>query len=184
MGNCLNCGHRNFALVTVCEKCGVLLQNPFSTSIDDTFPSHESLATQPIPKKVNWFPETLPGTTQFDSDNLLVLQFPQFLSAIVIRPTDYLRIGRKDPERNDVPEIDLTPYGAVDKGISRLHAAIYRTTNLFLVDLCSLNGTFVEGKRLVPNTPYILRNRDQIQFAKLTINVFFETDKSERSSYV
>jgi hypothetical protein len=183
MGKCLNCGHMNFTLVKACEKCG-RSQNPLSSSIDDTLTSDELLATQPLPRKDNWFLETLPGTTQFDSNNLLILQFPQFLSAIVIRPTDYLRIGRKDPERNDVPEIDLTPYGAADKGISRLHAAIYRTTNLFLVDLCSLNGTFVEGKRLVPNTPYVLRNRDQIQLAKLTINIFFERDKSERSSYV
>ena len=60
------------------------------------------------------------------------------------------------------------------KIVSREHAEIVgEKGRLTLVDLDSLNGTLVNGKRLAPYLPEPLRHGDQIQIGKLMIAVQF-----------
>lgn len=72
-------------------------------------------------------------------------------------------IGRSDAQSVYPPDIDLAHYQARDKGVSRRHAAIVLySSEIHILDLDSVNGTFVNNKRLLPDSPYALRHGDRI----------------------
>lgn len=81
-------------------------------------------------------------------------------------------MGRSDPKSSYLPDIDLGAYNAHDKGISRRHAALVRYQDaLHLVDLGSVNGTFINERRLRPDTPYPLNAGDHIRLGTLEITI-------------
>jgi CheY-like chemotaxis protein len=83
-------------------------------------------------------------------------------------------IGRLDPASGSFPEVDLTDYGGVKKGISRHHARITRRGREIVVeDLGSMNGTFVNGKKVIPYHPRVLRNGNELQLGELKLRVSF-----------
>jgi pSer/pThr/pTyr-binding forkhead associated (FHA) protein len=84
-------------------------------------------------------------------------------------------IGRRDPTTSSVPEVDLTPYGGYQMGISRRHAAI-RLLNkrLDVVDLGSRNGTYLNGERLKPHQPIALLDGDELRLGKIMLRIYFQ----------
>lgn len=77
-------------------------------------------------------------------------------------------IGREDPDEGIYPDLDLTLSGGEEAGVSRRHAMLsYRNGAYWLEDLDSYNYTFVNGVRIDPRRPQVLRNGDEISFAKL-----------------
>jgi pSer/pThr/pTyr-binding forkhead associated (FHA) protein len=72
-------------------------------------------------------------------------------------------IGRGDAQSIYPPDVDLGPLHARDRGVSRRHAALVAYGGeVHILDLESVNGTFVNNKRLLPESPYALRNGDRI----------------------
>lgn len=83
-----------------------------------------------------------------------------------------ITLGRIDPTSDTFPEVDLTYDGELAQSVSRRHAAIIKQKGLiFIEDLASINGTFVNGKRLIPFVPEIVYDGDTIQLAKLLIEI-------------
>jgi hypothetical protein len=83
-------------------------------------------------------------------------------------------IGRRDPKTDTKPDVDLEPFGALNKGVSRHHASIVRRDGaLNLVDNGSPNGTFLNGQKLVAQQPRILRDGDDIRLGHLVVRVSF-----------
>lgn len=81
-------------------------------------------------------------------------------------------LGRLDPASNIFPDVDLTPDGVQAQSVSRRHAEIFRQgLEVVVEDLGSVNGTFVNGKRLDPYLPEPLRDGDILQLGKLLIKV-------------
>jgi len=81
-------------------------------------------------------------------------------------------IGRSDNATEYVPDIDLSPHGAQQLGISRRHAALVRHDELVhVVDLGSMNGTFVNGKQISPTVAYALNDGDQLSLGNLNMIV-------------
>jgi hypothetical protein len=75
----------------------------------------------------------------------------------------------------DTPEpfVDLSPYNAIEHGVSRQHAAILRDGQIFsLVDLGSINGTYLNGQRLVPHEPQPLQNPSEIRLGRLRVSYY------------
>ena len=59
-----------------------------------------------------------------------------------------------------------------DSSVSRLHARFRsQGSTLYLQDLDSTNGTFINGKRLVAGEDAIIKRGDEIQFGKIIVNV-------------
>ena len=86
-----------------------------------------------------------------------------------------INIGRLDATSATFPEIDLTEDEGMSKGVSRRHAKITRKGSaLFLEDLGSLNGTFLNGRRLTPYLPHALNDSDEIRLSKLSMTIHFE----------
>jgi pSer/pThr/pTyr-binding forkhead associated (FHA) protein len=81
-------------------------------------------------------------------------------------------LGRIDPSTNVFPEIDLSDNGSLSKGISRRHAQILKNENMIVLeDLASVNGTFLNGKRLSPYLPEPLSDGDTFYLGKLPIKI-------------
>lgn len=86
-----------------------------------------------------------------------------------------VNIGRVDPASANFPEIDLTDDGGLERGVSRRHAKITRRGNEVLVeDLGSINGTFLNRRKLTPYFPQVLKSGDELQLSKLTLRVSFQ----------
>jgi pSer/pThr/pTyr-binding forkhead associated (FHA) protein len=85
--------------------------------------------------------------------------------------TSYL-IGRLDEANNIYPDLDLTPYGGVEGGVSRAHAAIHvRPDGYFVEDLKSTNETLLNYHRLLPRQAYPLHDQDQLRLGGLAVLV-------------
>lgn len=83
-------------------------------------------------------------------------------------------IGREDPVSNIYPDIDLTPHGGEEGGVSRLHAKLYQTGGQYLVeDQNSTNFTFVNRQKLAPKTPTPINSGDELRLGRVSLR--FET---------
>jgi pSer/pThr/pTyr-binding forkhead associated (FHA) protein len=84
-------------------------------------------------------------------------------------------LGRSDHKKAAQPDVDLTRFGAAERGVSREHARLeVRDDNLYLVDLNSTNGTFFKGKQLAKGSDCLLRQADEFLLGRLSIQVLFE----------
>ena len=64
-----------------------------------------------------------------------------------------------------------------ENSVSRKHARIFRDGDQWRVtDLGSSNGTFVDGQRLTPDVPSLVRDRGDLRFG--TYRAFFLTSKT------
>lgn len=83
-----------------------------------------------------------------------------------------LVMGRLDQDDDQAPDLDLTPHQAVEHGISRQHAVLIPSTDaLYLVDLDSTNGTWVNGAYLEPGQRYAVNPGDRIELGLLKLMV-------------
>ena len=83
-------------------------------------------------------------------------------------------VGRFDVETNKAPEIDLTPFGADEKGLSRNHAVLtYQNGSLKVADLNSANFTYLNGQKLLPRQPRLLRDGDEIRLGRMLLTIQF-----------
>jgi hypothetical protein len=81
-------------------------------------------------------------------------------------------LGRLDASRAIFPDVDLSSDEGIEQGVSRRHARISRRGNeIFIEDLNSLNGTFLNANRLVPELPYPINDGDEIQLGKLILTI-------------
>jgi hypothetical protein len=88
--------------------------------------------------------------------------------------TKEVTIGRLDSASACFPEVDLTSDDGLDKGVSRYHAKITKRGNeVFIEDLGSINGTFLNRKRLAPYLSQALKSGDELQLGKLKLRVSF-----------
>lgn len=68
--------------------------------------------------------------------------------------------------------LDLSTYGAQERGVSRLHAMLRPTRRkLFIIDMQSTNGTQVNAHPLGPSTARALESNDIISLGDLTFIV-------------
>ncbi len=84
-------------------------------------------------------------------------------------------LGRSDNQSSVMPDVDLGKYNARERGVSRRHAAIVRYQDAtHIVDLGSVNGTFVNNRRLPADYPYRLKHNDRITLGDMEMEVTFE----------
>ncbi|MBZ0303092.1 MAG: FHA domain-containing protein [Anaerolineae bacterium] len=83
-------------------------------------------------------------------------------------------VGRVDLGSLPHPDIDLVPLGGIERGVSRRHARLELVSDhLYLTDLNSANGTFVNGNRLDSYTPTLLHNGDEVMLGRLAVSIVF-----------
>lgn len=101
--------------------------------------------------------------------NLHLLETGQMLP--LTNRTEYT-MGRTSEGQPIMPDIDFSPFQAYAAGVSRLHAVIKRVdSNIIFMDLGSANGTYINGKRLVPNQEHTLSHGDIVALGKLKMQI-------------
>src|SRR5262249_41650630 len=81
-------------------------------------------------------------------------------------------LGRGSP--NDALTSSFCALGSDDHSLSRQHACLDLSgPRLWLTDLGSTNGTFLDGERLTAHVGYLLHNRAALQMGKLVLRVLF-----------
>ncbi|KAA3644884.1 MAG: FHA domain-containing protein [Chloroflexi bacterium] len=87
-----------------------------------------------------------------------------------IKILDNFTVGRT--KGGKATDLDLTPFGAAEKGVSGQHAAIQVAADgLYLVDLSSTNGTYYQNERVELGNPAKLTEGAVIAFGKLVFLV-------------
>lgn len=77
-------------------------------------------------------------------------------------------LGRADRDSGTLPDVDLVPYGGREGGVSRQHCRLlYQHPHWMLEDLGSMNGTFLNGKRLNPYRPTVVQTGDAVRLGLL-----------------
>ena len=90
-----------------------------------------------------------------------------------LRIDDRAIIGRSDPEAKFKPQIDLAPYNALERGVSRRHAELRAGKDyLIIIDRNSTNGTQLNGYALSANEPYRLQHGDRLTIGTMELEVF------------
>ena len=164
MIQCPLCGRKYPVGALFCPECGVYL---LTGGPPRTEPLPEGAA---LPIEAATGPEPpAPAAPQS-----LVLQILTSGRRVVIRPDQDVMLGRLDVGRGIFPEVDLTPDGGLEGGVSRRHARIFfQEEGFYVEDLGSTNGTYLNGLRLAPYSPHILKEGDELRLGQIPIRVGF-----------
>ena len=169
MIQCLNCNHANRPGLLFCERCGASLEGNVPTN-NPTIPTRRMINDpDEISAKATW------GSAHFGEDSTIIIQIRNINEPIRIRPKSRVIFGRVDESSTVSPDVDFAPFGGLEKGVSRQHAVLEITEDtVMLLDAGSSNGTFLNGQRLSPNQPRILRDGDEVRLGKLVTHIYFE----------
>jgi len=115
-------------------------------------------------------PETLsgpmPGAGQ-GAARLVVISTGAELS---LPEQEEITVGREDPSSGIFPDVDLTPYGGEDGGVSRRHARLMHIGgDYFVEDLQSTNYTKLDGQRLPAHVRERLEDGARLDFGRVAV---------------
>jgi hypothetical protein len=156
---CPNCSRLHDAGDRICQYCGAAVFSLKTSKFDSTV-----LTRVERTKRI--------GSASLDLRKPIT--FDIGLERFVLPIADSLIIGRTTPLPEQQPDVDLEPYMAQRNGVSRLHLKITRSHDLiYVTDLRSMNGTRLNGYRLVPHQERILRSGDELIVGRLKVSVSF-----------
>ena len=79
-------------------------------------------------------------------------------------------VGREDPVSDIFPDIDLTPHGGEEGGVSRKHLKIEVQDSQYTVqDLDSTNFTLLNQQRLTPFSPQPIQDGDELRLGRVRL---------------
>ncbi len=166
---CPVCKKNNELEATVCKHCGAALEDPFLDPGART-------------KRTDMSAQALEGIKNWSVDEATV---PQYGIAVYMEGTSnpvYIDskgefvIGRRQEKTSEDPEamLDLSLLGGYGLGISRRHAAIRRTGHGYeLIDLGSVNGTWLNNERLEPHRSYPLASGSHLRLGSMRLYVLY-----------
>ena len=79
-------------------------------------------------------------------------------------------VGRFDPVTELMPDVDLTQVD-LKRSVSRRHARLVRTNDGYVLteEVGALNGTFVNGTKLVTGRPHPVQDGDRVSFGMVKL---------------
>jgi hypothetical protein len=165
---CPNCGRQRPDSDTHCDVCGHILPLAVPELGTRTIKLDNEIYEALEPSR-RW------GTAYFGQQNRIELRSRDHPQSLVLPVEDRLVIGRFHDEPDvPQPDVDLSPFDAMDRGVSRTHLAVAREKDtISIADLGSSNGTFLNGQRLMPHEPRILRDGDELRLGRLVLRVAF-----------
>lgn len=144
-------------------------------NIEDTLikkPSTFDLKVPPDLKRETRYGDALTGKTA----QLIIIIRGHTSKSLEVEVHDTLTIGRTATKAQTRPDLDLNRYGGFISGVSRQHLRITKDADILTVtDLDSRNGTYLNGVRLIPNQPRILRDGDELCLGTLFLRIYFKT---------
>ncbi len=163
---CPNCKHENLDGTVFCTDCATPLRQTDEIVTQNI--SEEEREQLAIASKM-----TQEISTDLDTwASLHLLESGQILT---LADRKEFTLGRVSDAQPIMPDIDLTPYQAYACGVSRLHAVLRREgKDVFIKDLGSSNGTYLNGERLQPNSDHPLNHGDMLFLGKLKLQILLK----------
>ena len=144
-----------------CRRCGTTFGRVGQTGFLTR--SHEPPDPAREPRGAVFLPSQRPVALQIKGQ---VLTLPLVESVVIGRAND-------DPD-SPQPDVDLSAFGAIEGGVSRRHLRITtRGEMVYVSDLGSSNGTWLNGHRLFSHTQRLVRSGDELALGTLKIVVTF-----------
>jgi pSer/pThr/pTyr-binding forkhead associated (FHA) protein len=166
MITCKVCSHQEYPGTLFCSECGSQLIASDDLNVDTlVYPSQarglEIDISNTIPKKIL-------------ENKAFILFYAEEEEVINIPDQDEFTIGRIVEGQVITPDVDLNPYEAYDKGVSRLHATIRinpKLNKIYVIDLGSANGSSVNGYEIPANSEVPLNHGDVLSLGKFSMKV-------------
>ena len=158
---CPNCGFPVREGELACSKCGIVFSAPGRTKTITDFRPGELKQVRSV------------GEAFVQPACVISLSIGD--EVVVLPDAESVVVGR-DTMMSGGPQlvVDLSPYGAHIYGVSHLHLKVIRKGNMiYVADLGSTNGTFLNGIRLMPKQERVLRNGDELILGRLRVRVKF-----------
>ncbi|MEP7288242.1 MAG: FHA domain-containing protein [Chloroflexota bacterium] len=170
MKTCPACNYaenRDDALV--CIKCGTVFDaDPLAPFIQK--PTTHILSPDTLPFEVR-IHEQHKGKLSRSDIAIYVADVEEPLIIPLVRELMLGRYGGVEAE--DPANIDLAPFKAFEKGVSRKHAVLRRLgPDVVILDLESTNGTWLNGVSLKAHQPVTLRSGDRVLMARLMLQIY------------
>lgn len=167
---CPNCQHKEVTGAIFCSQCGAQLLNAYvlethkiNTAETSRMPLRKTAPVRP--------PVELP-------DSWISLHIVDSGQIVPLADRTEFTLGRITEGQPIMPDVDLSPYNAYANGVSRLHAVLKRTDDrVFIIDLGSSNGTYVNGTRLMPHSECPVNHGDLVHLGKLKFQVLLGNNK-------
>ena len=170
MIECPSCGRKHRPGTLFCSECGVYL------------PTGGPLRTEPLPDEELPVSRTNPWVSE-QVDEERATPAPLHLKVIAserqirLPSAAEVHVGRLDAAHGIFPDLDLTTDGGLEGGVSRRHCKIHQRGSTYLVeDVGSANGTFLNGQRLTPYLPHVLKDQDDLQLGTIKLQVVLDED--------
>ena len=171
---CPNCHHHELEGALFCSECGTKLveQSGLSTAAIRGTDSRlkktrEKNQSPPPPHPAN---EALASVH--------IVRTGQILPLI---GREEFTIGRVSEGQSILPDIDLTPYEAYSRGVSRLHATLkIRAGRMTITDLGSSNGTRVNSEKIPPHKEISINHGDVITVGQFKLQALLRQDEVEK----
>lgn len=161
----------------VYEAPAAPVSTPDSSSMS-TAVSEPAPATEPAPSLLDSLPATPSTVTPMAT--AAPVQAPGASGArlilistgaeMAIPDQEEITVGREDPSSGIFPDIDLTPHGGEDGGVSRRHARMLHIgDDYFVEDLQSTNFTKLDGQRLPAHVRERLEDGARLDFGRVAM---------------
>ena len=166
---CPVCKTENELKAIVCSHCGATLGDPL---IDTAFKTKTTDMQALTPEMIKeWTAkETKPLAVP---DSGVAFYVDGHSMPAYIDPDGEFVLGRKVGKTSE-GMLDLAPFGGYSLGLSRRHAVIRRTGDGYeLLDLGSVNGTWLDEERLVPHKAYPLPSGSHLRLGRMRVLVLY-----------
>ena len=153
---CPSCGSLNPAGESFCSNCGSML----GTAAAATAVPAPAASPAPVAPVMSSAPAALNARLIVEADN----------QEFDLSGKDNVLIGREDAVSNIFPDVDLTPHGGEEGGVSRMHARIFVENGQYMLeDENSTNFTFLNRQKLAAKTPTPLHDDDEIKLGRVLL---------------
>jgi len=174
---CPNCKNKNAHDAVICRYCGVSLNTDSLMTV---------ATTKNTEIKINYSEkiEDLKVDEKIIPAEGIAIYFAGTTKPVEILMDKEFVIGRKIIATESLESfLDLSDFDGFRMGLSRRHAMVRRTeTNYEIIDLSSTNGTWLNGKRLVPYMPYPLPSGSQLRLSRIRLFVFHRLKAEDKKA--
>ena len=166
---CPNCRHNEISGALFCSECGALLEGG-------------GVSTQTISRSAGiQFPEKIdspePSSHPPEPDYAVAICVLDSGVILPLENKDEFTLGRSAEGQPILPDIDLAPHKAYEYGVSRLHVSIrFENKRIYASDLGSVNGTRLNGQRIPPHKPFLLKHGNILTLGKLKLQILIRDE--------
>lgn len=166
---CPNCKEKNDLEAVVCTHCGAVLEDPF---LDPGFKTKQTNFPALVQGHVIDWPVDEAAAPQ---QGIAVYIEGEFKPVHIDSSGEFV-IGRKVGETSELPHdfLDLSPLGGYSQGVSKRHVVIRQAEQGYeILDLGSVNGTWLNDKRLVPQRYYPLASGSHFRLGSMRLYAIY-----------